>query len=983
MTRAEPTSVFVGRVSELRCVVDTLDTLAGGSGRALAVLGEPGIGKTRLLSELSALAERRGQLVLSGRAAEFERDLPFGLFVDALDDHLRALDPHKVHRLGQELGGELAQVFPALSQLAASAPPLLQNERYRAHRAVRELLERLSATQPLVLVLDDLHWADHASIELLSALLRRPPNAPVLLAVSLRPHQADARLVSVLAHASRHGSLERLKLCALSRADVEQLLSPLLAPSLRASLYAQAGGNPFYLEELARSVRRNEVASMSAVRNGEPTGIKDAEVPAAVAVALAQELGILCVAARTLLKGAAVAGDPFDLDLAAAVAELPEPGALAALDELLQCDLVRPTELPRRFRFRHPVLRRGIYQATPGGWRLGAHERAAKALAARGARASARAHHVEQFARVADFDAIALLSQAGSAAAQRAPGCAARWFAVALRLLPDEGVQPQQRIELLVALAMSQAATGHLEDSRSTLLQLLELLPAEPTELRVKLTGACATVEHLLGRHSDAHDRLHRAVAQLSDFASPEAVGLMIEVAIDGFYNAEYAQMRAWSERALAAAGPLGRRPLIAAATALVATACAFAGEIAEGQAYADEAARLVDGLADFELATRLDAPCHLAWAEFSLERYEHAIGHSERGIKLARATGQGQLVAQMNQAHARSMVLRGRLTVATETEEHVVEAARLTGNRQSLIWALMNYAQTTLGSDAQRALRAAEESVELTRELEDNAIFAMSRAVLALVLGEVGQSARCADGLLEAGGGADLALIPAIWRSYFHEALTRAEIGRGRFREAEQAALHAEVEADGLGLRLAIGWAQRASAAVLLAENRPLGAAELALSAAAAATAVGAPVEAANARMLAGRAFASGGQRTEGVAQFQVAAAEYDACGAVRLRDEAERELRKLGGRFHRRRPSRDAGVGALSTRELEIAELVTARKTNREIAGELFLSEKTIETHLHNIFGKLGVSSRRAVAHTVEVTRARTAGSSVPTTS
>ncbi|MGH8732380.1 MAG: ATP-binding protein, partial [Burkholderiales bacterium] len=499
-SRAVPacSSALIGRVSELRSMADALDAVAAGSARALAISGEPGIGKTRLLSELGAIAERRGQLVLSGHAAEFERDLPFGLFVDALDDHLRELDPHKVARLDAELGAELAQVFPALSGLTQRSVPSLSDERYRAHRAVRELLERLSAGRPLVLMFDDLHWADYASIELLSALLRRPPNAAVLIAISLRPHQAHPRLTSMLEHASRQRLLQRLELCPLSPAEAEQLLSACLPARLRVEVYAQAGGNPFYLEELARSFGRAATATGSAGHSAGSVASEDVEVPPPVAVALAQELGLLGTEAHGLLQGAAVAGDPFDPELAAAVGEISKAATLGALDELLERDLVRPTELPRRFRFRHPLVRRAVYEASPGGWRLGAHERAATVLAARGARASARAHHVEHSARIGDFDAVALLAQAGASAAQRAPASAARWFTAALRLLPDEGAPPQQRIELLVALARSFAGVGRLEDSRSTLLQLLELLPADATPLRVRLIGVCVAAELML-----------------------------------------------------------------------------------------------------------------------------------------------------------------------------------------------------------------------------------------------------------------------------------------------------------------------------------------------------------------------------------------------------------------------------------------------------------------------------------------------------
>lgn len=966
MAAAERGSGCVGRAFELRRANEMLDTVAGGSAGALALSGEPGIGKTRLLGELAALAESRGLLVLSGRAAEFERDLPFGVFVDALDEHLRALDPHKVQRLGTELRAELAQLFPALSG-TGNPVPMLQDERYRTHRAVRELLERLSAARPLVLVLDDLHWADDASIELLSALLRRPPNAAVLLAVSLRPHGADARVVSVVEHASREGLLEHLELSPLTLGEAEQLLSAALRPSLKATLYAQAGGNPFYLEELARSLGRAARIAAPTAHSGEAAS-EDAEVPPAVAVALAQELGLLNAATRSLLEGAAVAGDPFELELAAAAAELPEAAALSALDEMLDFDLVRPTKVPRRFRFRHPLLRRAVYEATPGGWRLGAHERTAKALAARGARADARAHHVEQSARIGDVDAIALLSQAGAAAAQRAPASAARWFAAALRLLPDEGVRPEQRIELLVSLATSLAATGRLNDSRSTLLQVFELLPAEAAALRVKLIGACAAIEHLLGRHSDARERLQTALAELSDRSSPEAVALMIEVAVNGFYNTDYGQMRSWGKHALAGARLLGERPLIAAATAIVALASAYAGDVAVAQSHADEAARLVDALSDSELATRLDAPSYLAWAEQDLERYEDSIAHSERGIATARASGQGQLMPQMIQAHASSTMMLGRLGEATDSEERAVEAARLTGNPQSLIWALMNYARTTVNRDAQAALCAAEESVELSRGLEHNTIGAIAEAMLAMVLGELGEPARCADGLLDAAGGTELVSIPVIWRPFFFEALTRAEVARGRLGAADQAASHAQAIADRLGLHLATSRAQRARAAILLAEDKPVDAAERALAAAAAAATVGARVEEARARALAGRALLSAGDRDQAVAELQAAAAQFESCGAIRLRDEVEQELRRLGRRFRRRKENGAAGVGALSARELEIAELVTARKTNREIAAELFLSEKTVESHLHNIFGKLGVSSRRAVAHTLE---------------
>ncbi len=164
---------------------------------------------------------------------------------------------------------------------------------------------------------------------------------------------------------------------------------------------------------------------------------------------------------------------------------------------------------------------------------------------------------------------------------------------------------------------------------------------------------------------------------------------------------------------------------------------------------------------------------------------------------------------------------------------------------------------------------------------------------------------------------------------------------------------------------------ADRAAAAVALDAGDPDAAAKHALASAAAADDVGAPVEAALARTLAGRALAQAGQPERAVAELRHAASELQACGALRYRAAAERELRSLGHRVHRRtRPgqARRGGVESLTARELQVARLVVDRRTNPEIAEALFLSPKTVETHMRNMFHKLDVSSRAEVARAVE---------------
>ncbi len=195
---------LVGRDRELLEIEGALDQLATGQPWLVEIVGEPGIGKSRLLAELSRRGEDRGYLVLDGRAAEFERDIPFGLIVDALNDYLASLEPAMLQALEEDELRELASIFPSLPR----QDPLLEGasegtQRYRVHYAIRGVLERLAGRQPMVLALDDVHWADAASVEVLAHLWRRF-RGPLLTAAAYRP--TATRLLATLEAAARTGA---------------------------------------------------------------------------------------------------------------------------------------------------------------------------------------------------------------------------------------------------------------------------------------------------------------------------------------------------------------------------------------------------------------------------------------------------------------------------------------------------------------------------------------------------------------------------------------------------------------------------------------------------------------------------------------------------------------------------------------------------------------------------------------------------------
>ncbi len=954
--RQRPGELLVARTRELADLDRALDRPVAGQPGVVALIGEPGIGKSRLLAELARRAEGRGHLVLVGRAAEFEQDLPFGLIIDALNDYLGTLEPACLRALEDHTVQELAAVFPSLSELSVDVSgSRVAVDRYRFHYAVRAVLEGFAARQPVLLALDDVHWADPASFDVIAHLLRRF-RGPLLVALAFR--QTPARLASALEEATRTGLATRLDLGPLSLGEAQALIDPELDSTTRAALYRESGGNPFYLQAL---VRRRPRALTRMAEPEPPAG--SWELPPAVVAAINDELGRIEGDSKLVLDAAAIVGESFEAELAAAIADRSVPATLAALDVLLEADIIRPTATPARFRFRHPIVRRAVYDGMPRGWRLGAHARAATALMAAGATASTCAHHVERSAMAGDENAIAFLLKAARESAPRAPLTAGRRLLSAIRLLAPDA-DPTRRVDLLVEAATALTSGGAYDESLDALEEALTLVPPDQVASRGDLIAKLAYAKRRSGRPFDSRPMLENVLESLDAVDSPPVVSLRLELALDRFWHDELATMSELAERLLLGARELADPGMISIAAALSSLACAEHSPTSALSSLA-EAQQAFDVLSDEQLAERIYVSFYIGLAELRLERADDAFAHANRGLDVARMTGQGVTVSSWLAIASLALVMKGQVTEAARLAHASIDTARLLADDWRTVWALEADALAAFwAGDTDRALDSSREMVARSQRVHR---FLSGPAQLQL------GGAEFAAGDPESAGARLSALDAEPTRRLLDrhgghgwELLTRAQLAVGATGEAKDTAARALRRADAGGLCQQMATARCARAAVLVANGEPEAADGVIAEAVALADSAGNPLLSARCGALAGIALAARGRRVRAVAELERSEQALWACGAVREADAAARELRRLGQRVSRRTrpPGEHSLLGQLSPREREVAALVASGKTNREVATVLFLSERTVGNHLARIFGKLGVHSRAALA-------------------
>lgn len=997
---------LVGRSEALRAFSEALDDSGAGSFQFLALVGEPGAGKTRLLAELNAEAIRRELTTCFGRAAEFEQQMPFGAVIDALDDQVEASLPGLpgqqadqaelpglAGRLGAEMSTLLATVLPAIRAIApaqadaapasgnpdqAAAPGSDLTSRLRVYRAIRRLLEDLAVPDGLALILDDVHWADSASVELLDHLVRHPPKGKVLIAIAFRPKQASARLGALLGSAGGHG--REVPVEPLTVTEAQELLGPGMSRTRCQELHEASGGNPFYLEALARMDRQAQAApggtGAGTSLDGSDLPLEGIELPPEVRAALRLELAGLDKTSLLVAQAAAVASDEFEPSLVAVAAEVDEGTARTALNDLAGRDIVR-TASAGRLRFRHPLVRRAAYDCAAPAWRLAAHARFAAHLAAIGAPASLRAHHVERSAPFGDQAAIATLIEAARDAAAQAPATAAHWLDAALRIMPVASASPSptgnsltgnggngpsrdRQLELLLEIAKLRAVSGQLVEGREAAREALRRLPPGDHAKRALAARFCALMERQLDRPQEARSVLLAELRRIPDPQSPTAVPLRTRLVAESLMRGDNRAAQAVLDLMPEDSSHL--EPSVAVAIAALRPLPAFAlGNFDDAARYIENAGQLVAAARDDELTDWLDAIAWLCWTESVMGRYASALAHFHRAIAIARTSGQGYIISNLLAGQAQVLMMFGRLEEASSAAEEAAEVARLLGSGHQLVFALAQQCLAASWSgDDQAAIQLGEEAVEAVdgnqEWSETHAHYALAVALINAGRRDAGRQSMAKTG----GGNGRPGLDPrSHLRSCEIMAWLEAEAGPGRADDATRWANRAaKFSYPGMEATTKLA---RAHA---LREADPKGAAQTAAEAAALFDGNGMLIDAGRARLCAGMALAASGDKDDknlALTEFIAAANTFAECGARSLHAAAVRQQRRLGVRVPV--ASKRGGPHGLSERELEVAKLVGEDYTNQQIAEQLHLSTRTVESHLSHIFAKLGVTKRTGI--------------------
>ncbi|MDA0182538.1 AAA family ATPase [Solirubrobacter phytolaccae] len=909
----------------------TLARARAGTGQALAVEGPGGIGKTSLLAAARGQGREAGMLVLHARGSELERAFPFGV--------VRQLFEPALARTGELPFAGAAELAKPIFDLSDGA----EESSYARLHGLYWLCANLAAEQPLVVCVDDAQWADEPSLSFLGFLLRRLEDLPVALLVGTRPRaeqESDvlrALVTDPVTHVLRPTALSGEAVREWVRGAVDGHAGD----GFCRACHETTGGNPFLVRELLLEVVHKRLKATD-----EEAATVRALGPEAISTVVLQRLKRLPANAPAMAQAIAILGEGAKPAIAAQLAEQDPTTAEQALDALCRADVLTRDEADR-LGFVHPIVLSAIYHDLPVHVRANGHHRAARLLADRGAAPEEVASHLALTAPREDAWAVEALR----AAAQRAlvlgdPGTAVASLQRAL----EEPPSPEVRAAVLTELARAEARSGrpaavvHFREATA--------LAADADE-RGQIAVDLARCLKLRGDSPAAIEVLRHALAEVG--AGPLAEELELELVSAAYISlaarpllaAEIARLEAPD----AARTRLDRMHLMASAfeTVIAAGPCERSAELA----------RLALGP---EQPTDVSAGGHVyvtsTTALMFSERYEEAERAYDRAVSDARRRGSSVGFAAASSLRSLLHYRRGNLSEAEADATAALDLRNdVQGSQGYLACALNALVFTRLErGEGDAELLALADDFFATQPTEDlpysQAIHARGWLKARLGDAEGGLEALLACGEREQRWGVGTPQIIA-WRSSAAEVcLTLGRLEEGRALAAEELRLARQI-----GAPRAIGVALRAAALGESGERRI----ELLTEAVEALTGSEGALELARARIDLGRALVRAGRRDTARDLLRAGQEGAFRCGAGLLVERAHRELLATGARPRR---SAAASRDELTPSERRVTQMAAEGLTNREIAQSLFVTEKTVETHLGRAFVKLGVRSRKQLA-------------------
>jgi DNA-binding CsgD family transcriptional regulator/DNA-binding Lrp family transcriptional regulator len=920
-----------GRLAELELLEGWLDGAACGHAQVALIDGEPGIGKTRILEAVLEGAGERGFRVFVGRVDEVERARPFGPLVEALGC-TPAAEPRRAE-IARLLRGDSAA---GRSPIEPTRDPGLQ---FRVVDDFVDLVEELALGGPVALALDDLHWADPSTLLTVRSLARRLTYLPLALLLTLRPMPRGPSLEQLLDVLIRDGA-HRLALGPLEQGAVTELVAELVAAEPTAALLeevAGAAGNPMFVTELVGALGEEGAIELIDGR----AELLEVSLPPSLRLTILRRLSFLDEKTLELLQVASVLGSACSLSDVATVLGRSTTRLLEPVREAVRAGVLEEREA--RLSFRHDLIREAIYEDLPENARAALHLEAGRRFAAAGAPTLRVAEQLALGAQPGDSDAVAVLHAAARQAARRAPGIAVELLERALALVADaDELRPRLLADLVPTLLWS----GRPQDAEARAEEALA--PPPPPELEGTLRLGLVEALSAQGRHADVIEEVRRAIGRPALTADLRSQ-LQAEMAnalgfVDDLESAERA-----AREAVVIGTPV-RSKGAEMGLLVLSDLARVRGKAHEALEHAGQALELA--------GTRRGARLHwppevfLAMTLQQLDRFEDAHEALREGRRADEQLGNVAYLPVYHYESATMLFRSGQWDDAVAQAQAGLSLADEVGLEMLLSWPYELLALIAVHRDGLDTAMAWLDAIKGRRAAEPQGL---ARGLLEEARGD-------AAGALATLAGAwdrDAAHGIVYRRRTLGPDLVRLALAAGDRERADAVAAGVEEAAELASVPSLEGAALRCRG---LVEDDG----DLLVRSVEAYRRSPRTFERAAACEDASTALARAGRVPEASPLFDEALSVYEQVRAHRDTARALASMRELGlgrkRRGARKRPS--TGWDSLTPSELEVVRLAAEGLTNPQIGQRLFISRRTVQTHLAHAFRKLDLSSRVELA-------------------